>query len=720
MEKYDRETVGKLIETLAQAYKTGWHYEDEGQEAGSVIAACVENMFLEGNARQQRIWDCYEALLYNMISMPDKSKSGSVCWFYAQPKRMNADRQLVIQPQTKITPVNDGQAVFYTQKEYGIGDFHIKAVYYAEEGRQLVIPKYREEHEKPEFDLKAAEEQNLLQYETDMIFENAFDGLKNPVFCLYFDVGEQELKTALPYFLDHHAVQFSILFEKKEYSVIPFVMEGRLYLRAKDADFTIYEDRLGEAHTYILRAKLLKREALSDTGLKNFVISNAHIKYRIEPEKPDQIYTDEGSADGKEEVLLFGSSLEPASMCYIGSNAIFSKASAEVRIRFQCGFKILEDKLPEYNIAKKTGGKYRKILDALSAVDLKTEDCYPGRVRVEYFNGEIWTSIPKEEDFLTVFQVNEFWVLGHMVEHGYSFIFDAMPDWKPCVIEGEKRYWLRFRLVDCVNANAAYKRRFIPYIKDVKISCHYGEQSICAKEILASNAVFSVSTGNMEKIPMFLAFTQKKYNQALWFCFDKCPPSDAQMSIQINGIANELIGITDVVQKTEGDEVQWWFALDLERFPYKNERVTNIFLNVFEGKADDCYNDAAEAPPDYMCAGYEEELETVRNITPILFCTHEENEERKKQRMREYLRRFGRIVTKEDLEMFLKEKYEEIETVAVKDTRKHLWLDIGLREGKNDRLFTGLLQERILEDLQKENIDSRHVTVRWREENGNV
>lgn len=171
---------------------------------------------------------------------------------------------------------------------------------------------------------------------------------------------------------------------------------------------------------------------------------------------------------GPERVLPFGDAPEESACLYVSCDGI--PRGSELGLLFRESF-LEEERLPE-PVPREYEKLYRKYpwLKTTGTV----EEWRPEETRWEYFNGNLWRTLPG----------SECWNTGCGGEGGErDYVWQCPPDMRSCAVEGEEHLYLRLRLVRVSNAYAAFYRKRIPVLEGIRLAAGEYRETYCLREI---------------------------------------------------------------------------------------------------------------------------------------------------------------------------------------------------------------------------------------------
>lgn len=431
------------VKKLALAYKTGWEYVPEGEEAGSVLTDIFLDMAEENRWRYEQIWGKQERVFQGAVPVSE-SGEGSLSGELA----------------VKVSDEGHGE--------------------WLEEGCEVHLPQengalLRFQTVRP-LQLTAARLQYAvyckgtwawLTYEEDgegqssiSLFRRGGKELSHPVFRWHF----QALCDGMEDFC------FAVEFRRPVQPAVPLpgkwtVSDGETDCPADwgrtSSGFCLRGGSPGfaknlEGEMYEIRLELSPEEELTEEWAEllwgGYVLTVA-----AEEREPDLYITDSGAEEGGK-IFPFGTIFSEAVCCYLSCDRIMAGAEKEIRLRFRESY-MTEEKLPEPHPEEyeKWYKKYPWLRQTETVQEWRAEE-----TRWEYFNGSLWRPLPGSEGWDTCCHPRE------AGEKAYSW--KRPRDMAACVVEGEEHFYIRLRLCRTRNAYAMYYRKSIPVLEEIRFS----------------------------------------------------------------------------------------------------------------------------------------------------------------------------------------------------------------------------------------------------------
>lgn len=430
------------IKKLALAYETGWEYRPGSEEAGSVLTDIFMEMIKRNQERLGRVWEKQELVFLKAVPEPEElpgRRKGTLL-----VKASGEEDGKWLEEGTRVSmPREQGKALcFRTVRSLQLTSARLKYAVYrrglcawlayeAKDGEPGPVP----------------------------LFQTVGKVLAHPVFCWHF-----------PGLCDGRSeVCFQADFGGKEYpaaalsgswtisdgeTVVPAEWQQTddgFFLKGQTPEFAA--NLKGE--TYEIRLELPVEEELPEEWLEA-LYGGFFLTREAEEAEADLCLTDDCAGSG-ERVLPFGTSPEEASCCYLSCDRMMAGKENEIVLRFRESF-LKEERLPE-----PPPEEYKKLykkhpwLRTMETV----QEWKPEETKWEYFNGTLWRILPGSESWQTFCGTEEGTKTCRWVRPG---------DMEPCMIEGEEHFYIRLRLSRVSNAYAAYYRKSIPVLEEIRFS----------------------------------------------------------------------------------------------------------------------------------------------------------------------------------------------------------------------------------------------------------
>ncbi len=474
------------IKKLAFDYGTGWEYLPGTKEAGSVLMDAFLDMMEENYLRFAAVWDRQELEFLHVV--PDCGEEPGLWKGALSVKASEEDDGKLLPGGTEVcmVPKEGGLIWFVLPSPLKLTNAALECAFY----------------QKGLFAWSA-----LLDGGRMALFSAAGSPAVHPVFCwrasnLCNGLGECRFLTGIPPKLQGGT--WSISDGIHTYPLQCGSGEGGVVLCGETPEFS---GNLEEGE-YEVRLELEDPEAAQAAEEIKALASLSGDLTLWEPgarREAEFCITEDGATDGRK-VYPFGRSPEASLCCYIACDEILAREAEEIFLYF------VEDGEREENLPpekpkgyEKFSRKYRWLgqMEMLLEDRTKVWEWKPLKTVWEYFNGNMWRPLPGSMDWQTgCIDVGETGLLR-------SLSWKRPRDMRPCTIEGEKRMFLRLRLLEAPNAYAAYYRKYIPVLEDICFSA--GER----KRVLKAEAVPDLSFGDSGK--MYLGFDREITADNRWY-----------------------------------------------------------------------------------------------------------------------------------------------------------------------------------------------------------
>lgn len=447
------------VKKLALAYETGWEYQPESEEPGSVLTDIFLEMEEKNRRQLKNIWEKHELAFLKVV-----------------PKREKEPRKLKAALSVKTPDAGDGKrldagARVYTMTEDGaLLNFRTVASLQLTTARlRWVICRsglcawqcYGEGDAFPIL-LEKAQERELAHPVFCWRFRGICDGHR--AFSFVADFGEEADLSVVP------PGNWTVSDGRNAYPAEWTLAEGRRLLSGECPAFAQnLEGMRYELRMEIPAEELLKeprKESLTEEWLRALTGSLV-LKEKEETLKPERCLTENGSGSSRR-TLPFGREPEPASCFYLACDRAAAGAQGELVLRFSESYET-EERLPEPEPEEfeKQYKKYPWMRRAEKVQEWKAEETV-----WEYFDGSMWCILPGSEN----------WRIGCQAENGRerSLRFAVPGDMQPCAVDGEEHLYLRLRIERVQGAYAVYYRKQIPVLENIRFCV--GERSFRPEE----------------------------------------------------------------------------------------------------------------------------------------------------------------------------------------------------------------------------------------------
>lgn len=442
------------VKKLALAYETGWEYRPGSEEPGSVLTDIFLEMEEKNSQRLKKIWGKHKRAFLEVV-----------------PKREEVPKKRKAALSVRTPGTDDGKCLeagtrVYTMTENGaMLDFRTDAALQLTAARlRWVICRsglcawlcYEEGDGFPILFAKTQDREL-----THPVFRWRFRGIcdGHRAFSFAADFGEEAGVSGIP------PGSWTVSDGRNTYPAEWTLAGGSRLLGgecpafAQNLEGVCYELRME------LPAEELLKEPLKDSLMEKWMralTGNLVLKEKEETLEPDRCLTEDGSGSGRRK-LPFGREPEPAACFYLACDRAAGGARGELILQFSESFET-EERLPEPE-PEGLGKQYKKnpwMRRAEKVLEWKAEETV-----WEYFDGSMWCILPGSEN----------WHTGCHPEDGRerSFRFAVPGDMQPCAVDGEEHLYLRLRIEKVQNAYAAYYRKQIPVLENIRF--RVGERS---------------------------------------------------------------------------------------------------------------------------------------------------------------------------------------------------------------------------------------------------
>lgn len=447
-----REDWQVRVKKLALAYETGWEYQPQSEEPGSVLTDIFLEMEEKNSQRLKKIWRKHVRAFLEVV-----------------PEREEEPRKLKTALSVRTPAVGDGKRLEAGARAYLMTENGAMLDFRTEESLQLtaaglrwVICRsglcawlcYAEGEEFPIFPTQARDRE-LSHPVFRWRFRGICDGHK--VFSFVADFGEEADVSDIP------PGSWTVSDGRNTYPAEWTLAEGG---RLLGGECPAFAQNL-EGILYELRMELSAEEPLREKWMRALA-GNLVLKEKEEESlEPERCLTENGSGSSRR-TLPFGREPEPAACFYLACDRAAAGARGELTLRFSESCET-EERLPEPEPEElvKFYKKYPWMRRAEKVQEWKADETV-----WEYFNGGTWCILPGSEN----------WRIGCQAENRQeqSLGFVVPGDMRPCAVEGEEHFYLRLRIERAQGAYAAYYRKRIPVLEHIRFCV--GERSFRPEE----------------------------------------------------------------------------------------------------------------------------------------------------------------------------------------------------------------------------------------------
>lgn len=624
------------VKKLALAFETGWEYMPGSDEAGSVLTDIFLKMSEANVRRFERIWEKQELVFQQVV--PEIREEPEECRGALQVKASGEENGRWLEEGTRVyLPREQGEALlFWTSHPVQLTSARLRYVVYRQ-GWWAWLSQREEKQEQEPLTLFRPVGEELASPVFHWYFRGLCDGWGD--FCLGVDFdgksvsGEESFGIWTVSDGDH---VFPIEWHKSDTG---FYLRGQAPEFAGNLDGGMYE----------ICYEPTPGEKLTEEWLEA-LYGDFSLTVQAQEREPDLCLTESGAGDG-EKLLPFGRSLEEASCVYLACDRVMAVEGQEIVLRFRESFLEEEkhfDPVPaEY---KKMYKKYPWLYQEQPLLPWEAEEtCW------EYFNGNIWRTLPGSEA----------WRTGCEAEEGERVCRWERPcDMQSCVLEGEEHLYIRLRLVRVSNAYATCYRKRIPQWEEVRFATQERRFSFSQREL--------PDRGRAWEERVYLGFDREVTPDNCWYTGDD---SRSFVQEQIKGEAQIFGKRAFWVELTEkGEETLPCFLpnyIPIRYSPEEGAAQESAGIRIEKGTA--CYVEPRDMGIlDAVC------LKDMR-------CGKIELPSRQDKLSAEhYLSHFGRLLTPLDMELMLQERYPLLQVKSCSFRNKNRILQVELAFGAQE------------------------------------
>lgn len=428
------------VKKLALAYETGWEYQPGSEEPGSVLT----DLFLEMEEKNEQ----------RLEKIGEKHRQA---FLKAVPEREKERKKLRAALSVKAPAACDGKRLEKGTRVYTVTEDGVLADFQTASSLLLTAARLRwvicrrglsawlcyEEGDGFPILISGAQRRELAHPVFRWRFRGMCDGHKTFSFTADFGEGA-EADDAPP-------GSWIISDGRDAYPAVWTQSEGKWRLGGECPAFA---GNL-EGGDYELCMETSAEETLTEAW-RRALTGELVLKEEEETLEPELCLTEAGPGSSRR-TLPFGREPEPAACFYLAFDRAAAGARRSLVLRFSEGYET-EERLPEPEpeVSDKRYRKYAWMFRAEPVQEWKAEETV-----WEYFNGSMWHVLPGSEDWRTGCRAED--------QGERSLAFTLPEDAQPCVVEGEEHFYLRLRAEKVQGAYAAYFRKRIPVLHDIRV-----------------------------------------------------------------------------------------------------------------------------------------------------------------------------------------------------------------------------------------------------------
>ena len=520
-----KEEIEDRIKTLAASYVPEWNFDTKNPDIGGTIAKIFAGQ-MDGNLnRYYQVIDKYHEEFINMMGLSLSSAKPAYC-VVALSLAANTIPGLQLYKGTKFltSSEEEEQLIFEAQHNLYVTNSELSSIFMTEQKSGKIIPIKGEFFPVSYLPLEGAEgvnEEDFIEEEENSfpvpLFLSEKEGIEQHVLLLYhssaFDIennliyirleGNRELVKKI------REGSIGLYYYSKE-GVLPveklqFLEDENIFVIEKKIEnkkISLKDQK--EYSLFFLKAKEAIRE--------NYEIEGIGISSKGSPVQAEGI-SNAITDLNRESFDLFSDTLSLYQECYIGHNGYFSKAGANITIKFQTSF--LENRISGVQLAEDENLKVIKRKQQNTFVEVFAE-VVPEEISIEYFNGIGWKKLPTEVSYSGLFSEKK--------EGEYEISFLCPKDWEETQAGAYRGRCIRIQLLKATNCYLRPAIHHYPRIKNLCISYSYKENFVEPEIIeaisgtsrknytakLKSKTPFSAfSPGEYEKDGFYLGFEEK-------------------------------------------------------------------------------------------------------------------------------------------------------------------------------------------------------------------
>lgn len=442
------------IKKLALAYKTGWEYTPEGEEAGSVLTDVLLDMLGENEKRLAGKWKKHYREFLRIV--PGGKNRMLPARLGVSVRTSHKAGGALLPAGTKFYLTSPEGRLFWFRLDQGVRLTEAKLRYVVYQKALSAWLIYRFDGEEPGGEIRAFERSTecLARPCFRRSFRGLCDGLEKVCFRPEFSgtaSGEALLKgiSRKGFMISDGRVSYPLTLE---------VREGVLLLLGDTPEFK--KNLLGGL--YELRLDIPPgEEAVSCPEMLW-----GRMTLKQEPgSSPAGLCITEDELGDFSEVRPFGREPEPSGCCYIACDAAMTPRNERIALSFRQECEVEERLPPERTGDRRLYKKYPWLLQEQKAEEWKGEGFF-----WEYYNGICWRGLSEYEQGGEEAASKEGLFLPENSGKSCFFIWRRPEDMSPCIMEGQEHYFIRLRPRRVEGAYARYYRKYIPVMKNITFS----------------------------------------------------------------------------------------------------------------------------------------------------------------------------------------------------------------------------------------------------------
>lgn len=620
------------VKKLALTYHTGWQYQPDSAEPGSVLTDIFLDMEWENEKRLKKIWEKHKRKFLGAVQEEGREKPWLLTALSVKAPA-KADGAWLWEGTEVYTVLEEGGMVrFQTVSPAKLTAAKLRYAIYRD-GFYAWLVYAGEENMPLKLFLPEGEEIARPRFSWD--FPGLCDGMES--FC--FSVKFREISKDMPELKGEWGICCGE-------TVIPATWQ-------QDGEtIALCGERKVTGSLPVQNPTPYELIFMAEGKLDTAWVTALYGGFVLEEEKscfaPKFCLTEEGGCDAGQ-VLPFGRTVEEAACCYIVCDRAVAGRNGQVTLCFTERYG-REEKLPppvsaEY---KKIYKKYPWMKPAEEILDWK-----PAESVWEYFNGDFWCALPEART----------WETGcHPEQEGEKeYHFNRPEDMVPCVVQGQEHYYIRLRLAHVKNAYATYYNKDIPVLEKI----HFVADS--RQLIAAGSRLFPKEWAGEQK--MYLGFDREIDQEQRWYTGTKVR---SFLQEQIKGFGSRFGREAFWVELPSGDP---------EIFGGFFQNYVEIRQVVSEEEEEKATGNIAAGSMFYAQTKEFGVLEAVSLLeascgTKIVQFSNRKGKPRSGKG--NYFTHCGRVVTQADLKIFMQEKYPQFCLVSCgfSEDQKEFFADV--------------------------------------------